>query len=70
MPTNKAEIDDFCLSVMCAIAASPQAKTFHIINFAENIVFTRNMRHVCISLVMRENGKPADEPTIQRGRQV
>ena len=71
MPTNKAEIDDFRLSVMCAIPASPQAKTFYIINFAENIVCTRNMRHVCISLVMREDGKPAaDEPTIQRGSQV
>ena len=55
---------------MCAIPASPQAKTFYIINFAENIVCTRNMRHVCISLLMREDGKPADEPTIQRGRQV
>ena len=42
---------------MCAIPASPQAKTFYIINFAK-IVFTRNTRHVCISLVMRENENP------------
>ena len=55
---------------MCTIPASPQGKTFDIFNFAENIVCARNMRHVCISLVMREDGKPADEPTIQRGRQV
>ena len=52
MPTNKAEIHAFRLTLMSAIPASPQAKLFTLLIFLR-LVVSKNMQHVCFEYIVR-----------------